>query len=82
MSKALLVIDVQNDFCPGGALAVPGGDEVIAPINEMMADFETAGGDRLRAMLFRAEHFEADDFDFKSIKQKEYLDEILNSIKV
>ncbi|MCJ8333372.1 MAG: bifunctional nicotinamidase/pyrazinamidase [Epibacterium sp.] len=41
MSKALLVIDVQNDFCPGGALAVPGGDEVIAPINEMMADFET-----------------------------------------
>lgn len=41
MSKALLVIDVQNDFCPGGALAVPGGDEVIAPINEMMTQFET-----------------------------------------
>ncbi len=28
----LIVIDVQNDFCPGGALAVPRGDEVIAPI--------------------------------------------------
>ncbi len=31
-SDVLIVIDVQNDFCPGGALAVPGGDEVIAPI--------------------------------------------------
>ena len=41
MSKALLVIDVQNDFCPGGALAVPGGDEVVAPINGMMARYET-----------------------------------------
>jgi nicotinamidase/pyrazinamidase len=28
----LIVVDVQNDFCPGGALAVPRGDEVIAPI--------------------------------------------------
>jgi nicotinamidase/pyrazinamidase len=31
-SDVLIVIDVQNDFCSGGALAVPGGDEVIAPI--------------------------------------------------
>ena len=31
-SDVLLVIDVQNDFCPGGALAVPRGDEVIAPL--------------------------------------------------
>lgn len=38
MSHALIVIDVQNDFCPGGALAVEGGDEVVAPINEMMAE--------------------------------------------
>jgi nicotinamidase/pyrazinamidase len=28
-AHALLVIDVQNDFCPGGALAVPGGDEIV-----------------------------------------------------
>lgn len=41
MSQALIVIDVQNDFCPGGALAVPEGDAVVAPINAMMADFET-----------------------------------------
>lgn len=31
-NDVLIVIDVQNDFCPGGALAVPRGDEVIAPI--------------------------------------------------
>ncbi|SIS52535.1 nicotinamidase/pyrazinamidase [Roseivivax lentus] len=37
---ALLVIDVQNDFCPGGALAVAGGDEIVAPINALMPDFD------------------------------------------
>ena len=36
---ALLIIDVQNDFCPGGALAVVGGDAVVAPINAMSARF-------------------------------------------
>lgn len=36
----LLVIDVQNDFCPGGALAVPRGDEVIAPIHRVAPLFE------------------------------------------
>ncbi|SEW41057.1 nicotinamidase/pyrazinamidase [Cognatiyoonia koreensis] len=39
MSKALIVIDVQNDFCPGGALAVDGGDEIVSGINALMADF-------------------------------------------
>ena len=39
MTHALLVIDVQNDFCPGGALAVAGGDEIVAGINAAMADF-------------------------------------------
>ncbi len=32
---ALIVVDVQNDFCPGGALAVEGGDEVVAVVNRM-----------------------------------------------
>ena len=36
MSEALLVIDVQNDFTPGGALAVPDGDAVIPRINELI----------------------------------------------
>ncbi|MGX9355913.1 bifunctional nicotinamidase/pyrazinamidase [Roseobacteraceae bacterium S113] len=41
MSKALIVIDLQNDFCPGGALAVTGGDELVAPINALMVEFDT-----------------------------------------
>jgi nicotinamidase/pyrazinamidase len=35
----LLVVDVQNDFCPGGKLAVPHGDEVVPPINRLAARF-------------------------------------------
>ena len=35
----LLVIDVQNDFCAGGALEVPGGDAVVGPINALAARF-------------------------------------------
>lgn len=38
-TSALLVIDVQNDFCPGGALAVSDGDQVVPIINAMMDDF-------------------------------------------
>ncbi len=38
MTNALIVIDVQNDFCPGGALAVAGGDEIVPGINALMAD--------------------------------------------
>jgi len=36
----LIVIDVQNDFCPGGALAVPDGDAVIAPVHQIAPKFE------------------------------------------
>jgi nicotinamidase/pyrazinamidase len=38
-SDAFLAIDVQQDFCAGGALAVPGGDAVVAPINRLTAMF-------------------------------------------
>jgi nicotinamidase/pyrazinamidase len=38
--KALLLVDIQNDFLPGGALAVPAGDEVIAVANRLMPDYE------------------------------------------
>jgi len=41
MTKALIVIDVQNDFCPRGALAVTGGDEIVGGINTLMDDFDT-----------------------------------------
>ena len=39
-SDVLIVIDVQNDFCPGGALAVAGGDEVIPVIHRVAEWFE------------------------------------------
>lgn len=38
--KALLLVDIQNDFCPGGALAVPAGDEVIEVANRMQQHFD------------------------------------------
>lgn len=41
--RALIVVDVQNDFCPGGSLAVPHGDEVIAPLNRLIAEFLERG---------------------------------------
>jgi nicotinamidase/pyrazinamidase len=37
--EALIVIDVQSDFCPGGALAVAGGDAIVPGINALMGDF-------------------------------------------
>lgn len=39
--EALIVIDVQNDFCPGGALAVAEGDLIVPEINAMMDEFPT-----------------------------------------
>ena len=38
-TKALIVIDVQNDFCPGGLLAVGGGDEVVPIVNRLTDEF-------------------------------------------
>lgn len=37
--RALIVVDVQNDFCPGGALAVARGDEVVEPLNRLIEEF-------------------------------------------
>lgn len=39
--SALIIVDIQPDFCPGGPLAVPGGDEIIPLINELAKKFET-----------------------------------------
>ena len=41
--KALIVVDVQNDFCPGGSLAVAHGEEVVAPLNKLMTEFLDRG---------------------------------------
>lgn len=37
--RALIIVDVQNDFCPGGALAVERGDEVVEPLNKLIEEF-------------------------------------------
>lgn len=40
MKRALLIVDLQNDFCPGGALGVKDGDKVVPVINQMMDQFD------------------------------------------
>ena len=40
MTTAFIAIDVQNDFCPGGALAVNDGDAVVAPINALINTYD------------------------------------------
>jgi nicotinamidase/pyrazinamidase len=44
LRSALIIIDVQNDFCPGGALGIEGGDEVIDPLNRLSALFASQSG--------------------------------------
>jgi nicotinamidase/pyrazinamidase len=46
MMRALLVVDMQNDFCPGGALPVENGDQIIPVINKLMERFETVVASR------------------------------------
>ena len=41
--RALIVVDVQNDFCPGGSLAVAQGDEVVEPLNKLIDEFLASG---------------------------------------
>ena len=42
-ADALILVDVQNDFLPGGALAVPAADSILEPLNRCVAAFERAG---------------------------------------
>jgi nicotinamidase/pyrazinamidase len=42
-NDALIIVDVQNDFCPGGALGVSNGDEVVPLLNRYMDKFRAAG---------------------------------------
>jgi nicotinamidase/pyrazinamidase len=75
--KALLIIDIQNDFCPGGSLAVPGGDEIIPAINNLSGKFEriiaTQDWHPHNHMSFAVNHPGKKDFDvidFNGIKQE------------
>jgi nicotinamidase/pyrazinamidase len=40
MKKALIVVDIQNDFLPGGRLAVPDGDKIIPKVNDLIKKFD------------------------------------------
>jgi nicotinamidase/pyrazinamidase len=59
---ALLVVDVQRDFLPGGSLAVPAGDEVVAPLDAYIATFE----DRHLPIFMTRDWHPADHCSFKS----------------
>lgn len=65
--KALVLIDIQNDFLPGGALAVPHGDEILPLVNRLLPHFEivVATGDWHPAShcSFAASHVEKKPFD-------------------
>lgn len=60
--KALIVVDVQNDFCPGGALAVTDGDKIIEPINNIIRKFEADG----LPIVFTRDWHPANHSSFKS----------------
>lgn len=60
--KALIVVDVQNDFCPGGALPVAHGDEVVEPINKLIDEY-LASGD---VVVYTKDHHPANHCSFKS----------------
>lgn len=65
-NEAILVIDVQNDFCPGGALAVEGGDEIVKPINSLVSEFAvrvfTQDWHPADHLSFASQHESADPF--------------------
>lgn len=61
--KALIVVDVQNDFCPGGALAVAGGDELPALINPVMDEYD--------AVVLTQDWHPADHISFASAESGE-----------
>lgn len=64
---ALLVVDIQNDFCPGGALAVPEGDAIIPTVNALMYDFDavvcTQDWHPPQHQSFASQHDEHDPYD-------------------
>jgi nicotinamidase/pyrazinamidase len=66
MPRALIVIDMQTDFCPGGALAVAGGDEIVTSINALMEGYDavvlTQDWHPAHHASFAANHPDADPF--------------------
>jgi len=65
--RALLIVDMQNDFCPGGALAVPEGDQVVPVINDLVSEFDhvlqTQDWHPSRHQSFASSHPQHDPYD-------------------
>jgi len=65
--RALLIVDMQNDFCPGGALAVPEGDKVVPVINDLVSEFDhvlqTQDWHPSRHQSFASSHPQHDPYD-------------------
>jgi nicotinamidase/pyrazinamidase len=60
--RALIVVDVQNDFCPGGTLAVAEGDKVVSPLNKLIEEFLERGEPVFKSRDWHPEktkHFQA-----------------------
>jgi nicotinamidase/pyrazinamidase len=78
MPRALIVIDMQADFCPGGALAVADGDGIVGPINALMADHDavvlTQDWHPANHASFAANHAGAEPF---SVAQMPYGPQVL-----
>lgn len=76
MKKALIVVDLQNDFMPGGSLAVPEGDKIIPVINELISKFNlvifTKDWHPANHKSFASQHEEKNAFetiDLNGVKQ-------------
>lgn len=76
--RALLIVDLQNDFCPGGALEVPNGDEIIPTVNELVDGFEhvlqTQDWHPRGHQSFASSHPEHDPYD---VIEVEYGEQVL-----
>lgn len=60
--SVLVVVDVQNDFCPGGAIPVPDGDKIVPMLNEYVKKFKKTGA----AIVFTRDWHPPDHSSFKS----------------
>lgn len=70
--KALLVVDIQNDFCPGGSLAVPNGDAIVPTVNKLVNVFDaviqTQDWHPAGHSSFASSHPEKDPYDTVEIE--------------
>ncbi len=72
--SALVVIDIQVDFCPGGSLAVNGGDEIVDPINNLLLEH----GKKFKKIVFTSDWHPPEHISFASFHKKELYSVIKN----